>query len=205
MKITGIYGIYNFISHKWYIGQSINIKDRWSRHIRSLNNGKSSNKLQRAWNKYGEENFEFMIIEECLKEQLNARETFWFEYYDSIRNGYNTTSDPENKNGYKHSEETKKKISECKRGLKHSKETREKISENNKGKRSGIRITEETRKKLKESHIGKKGGVGFRHSKEQKKIWSESRKGSKVPQERREKISKSMREFHLKKRLNSIT
>jgi len=93
MKITGIYGIYNFISHKWYIGQSINIKDRWSRHIRSLNNGKSSNKLQRAWNKYGEENFNY----EILLELPYPRDPYIYDHYekkfitlyDSFKNGYN--------------------------------------------------------------------------------------------------------------------
>ena len=62
----GIYMIQNKVNGKIYIGQSVNIEDRWGEHKYELNKGYHHNKhLQRSWNKDGQENFEFTIICEC--------------------------------------------------------------------------------------------------------------------------------------------
>ena len=45
--------------------------------------------LQASWNKYGEKNFKFNIIETCTKESLNNRENYWINYYNTLNNGYN--------------------------------------------------------------------------------------------------------------------
>ena len=64
MKICGIYKIENKINHKIYIGQSNDIETRWTHHKWELNNHKhSNNHLQKAWDKFGEENFIFEIVE----------------------------------------------------------------------------------------------------------------------------------------------
>jgi group I intron endonuclease len=64
--MTGIYKIRNIINNDYYIGSAKNIKRRWDRHRCGLRNNKHENIiLQRAWNKYGEENFVFEIIENC--------------------------------------------------------------------------------------------------------------------------------------------
>jgi group I intron endonuclease len=69
--MVGIYKIMNKINGDSYYGSSINIEKRWRRHINDLKNGKHHNiKLQRAWVKYGEDNFIFEIIEECDKEGI---------------------------------------------------------------------------------------------------------------------------------------
>lgn len=47
--------------------------------------------LYRSMRKYGIDNFEFSILEECAISELNEREKFWIQYYDSFFNGYNTT------------------------------------------------------------------------------------------------------------------
>lgn len=63
-NICGIYKIVNITNSKVYIGQSNNIKKRWTEHRSALNNNRHVNvHLQNAWNKYGENNFEFVIIE----------------------------------------------------------------------------------------------------------------------------------------------
>jgi len=63
-KVSGIYILLNKINNKWYVGSSNNILLRWITHKRSLRKNNHINKhLQRAWNKYGEESFEFHIIE----------------------------------------------------------------------------------------------------------------------------------------------
>jgi group I intron endonuclease len=67
--ISGIYKIVNVKNGKIYIGSSKNIKRRWGIHKSSLkNNRHHSVYLQRAWNKYGKENF----IYEVIKEMPNA-------------------------------------------------------------------------------------------------------------------------------------
>jgi len=76
--ITGIYKIKNTINNNNYIGSAKNIKRRWDRHRCGLRNNKHENIiLQRAWNKYGEENFVFEIIEECnINDLLSLEQTY---------------------------------------------------------------------------------------------------------------------------------
>ena len=74
----GIYMIQNLVNFKVYIGQSVDIEDRWKGHINAFNKGKGINKhFQNSWDKYGEDNFEFTILCECDESQLNTME----EYY----------------------------------------------------------------------------------------------------------------------------
>lgn len=64
--MVGIYRIRNLINDKSYYGSSKQIEKRWSRHRNELNKKIHSNcVLQRAWDKYGECNFLFEIIEVC--------------------------------------------------------------------------------------------------------------------------------------------
>lgn len=90
--ITGIYKIENLINHKVYIGQSIDIYTRWFTHKEKLRKGTGHNKyLQSAYNKYGEENFEYSIICRCSKEELDEKEIYYISLYNSTdkRYGYN--------------------------------------------------------------------------------------------------------------------
>ena len=77
-KCIGIYGIRNKINGHIYVGKTgMNFGDRWDSHKSLLRNGKHFNLyLQRAWNKYGEINFEFIIIEECVAEDLDDTERY---------------------------------------------------------------------------------------------------------------------------------
>lgn len=93
-RICGIYKITNKVNGKVYIGQSIDIKKRWASHKKDAfwagNVGKEY-PLYRAIRKYGLENFEFEIIEECTTEKLNEKEMYYITVYKSnIKNfGYN--------------------------------------------------------------------------------------------------------------------
>lgn len=70
-NIVGIYKIINNINGKSYIGSSRNICNRLRCHYYELRNNKHCNKrLQNSWNKYGEENFEFQLVETCNLENL---------------------------------------------------------------------------------------------------------------------------------------
>lgn len=108
---SGIYCIKNKINNKVYIGSSQQIQYRLMGHLYYLKNQKHQNRhLQRAFNKYSENNFEFIILEKVNKNKLIEREQYWIDYYDSAnRNkGYNITP---KSNRSKFSEETKKQMS----------------------------------------------------------------------------------------------
>jgi len=87
----GIYKITNNINNKVYIGQSINIEQRWKNH-KHFEKERENYPLYKAFQKYGINNFSFEIIEECEPEELNEKEEYWINYYDSYDNGYNQTS-----------------------------------------------------------------------------------------------------------------
>lgn len=73
--MIGIYEIKNKVTGKIYIGSSKQIEKRWEQHLQSLEKGEHhSILLQRAWNKYGKECFEFIIKEECREEELLIKE-----------------------------------------------------------------------------------------------------------------------------------
>lgn len=89
--MQGIYEIRNKINGKRYIGRSKDIDKRWIEHMTMLENGiHHSIKLQRAWNKYGKDNFEFNILKEVkTRSMLHKNETKYINLYDSMLNGYN--------------------------------------------------------------------------------------------------------------------
>ena len=86
--ICGIYRIHNNINGKDYIGQAIDIYHRWQQHKARYDNCA----IHRAITKYGIDNFTFSILEECQVEQLDEKEIYWINYYNSYFNGYNETS-----------------------------------------------------------------------------------------------------------------
>lgn len=86
MKKCGIYLIKNLINNKIYIGQSIDIERRIKDHFTR----KDDAPLHCAIQKYGKENFETIILEECSREQLNEKEIYYIKEYNSFgKNGYN--------------------------------------------------------------------------------------------------------------------
>lgn len=94
--MIGIYKITNLINGKIYIGQSVDINKRWRQHKRNAQiKGREYDKyLYRAFRKYGLENFSFEVIEECPRELLNEKETYYIQYYKANDEtfGYNETS-----------------------------------------------------------------------------------------------------------------
>ena len=94
-KICGIYCIENTINHKKYIGSSLDIYDRWKHHKASLRgNRHHSIHLNNAWNNYGENSFEFYIIEKCKKEKLIEREQHFIDLYKSYDKHYGYNIQP---------------------------------------------------------------------------------------------------------------
>lgn len=94
-KVSGIYSITNIQNGKLYVGSSNNIERRWKEHKSMLNcNKHHSTHLQNAWNKYGETNFLFEIIEECNTNILLEREQYYIDLYASADDyfGYNESA-----------------------------------------------------------------------------------------------------------------
>jgi group I intron endonuclease len=198
---SGIYLIKNIANNKVYVGSAVNIDIRWSRHKYDLKEGKHhSQHLQSAWNKYGEQSFTFEAIEEVTNlEHLLAYEQVYLDFYKSYENdrGYNIYRVAGSPLGTKHSEETRKKISEGNKGKKYySEEARKKISESNKRRL----VSEETRRKLSKLHKGQKrteetrkkiSEIKKNQSKETRQKISEAKKGRKHSEETRQKISEA--------------
>lgn len=89
--MIGIYKIQNKINNKVYIGQSIDIKRRLNWHKKYYPT-KIHRALYSAFEKYGIENFTFEVIEELNEKELNEREIYWIEFFNSFgTNGYNLT------------------------------------------------------------------------------------------------------------------
>lgn len=176
-----IYKIQNTINHKFYLGSTINKKIRFARHINSLYNGiHHSKKLQNAWNKYGEDNFVFIIIEDNIdNNDIKNKEQYYLDNLMPYKYGYNIS---DSANGWtigkKHTEETKIKIGNKNRGrifsvatrlkmrishlgIQNTEETKKKISFKNKGRK----CTEEAKKKIGLKNKGRK------HTEETKLKW----------------------------------
>lgn len=76
---SGIYKITCVITNKFYIGSSYDIENRFKSHVYALTKQIHCNKyLQRAWNKYGKENFKYEIIE-ITKDNLLEVEQKWLD------------------------------------------------------------------------------------------------------------------------------
>lgn len=140
--MTGIYKITS-PSNKLYIGQSINIENRWKLYRSNPKSFKSQTKLYNSIIKHGVDFHIFEVIEECEENMLLERETFWKNYYKVLDipslccriDGKGGRNSKETNEKIKESrrlnpltEEIKKKIGDAHRGLKYSDESKDKIS-----------------------------------------------------------------------------
>lgn len=197
--MKGIYAIKNKLNGKLYIGQTVNLKKRSVSHFSDLRNGRHYNDhLQKSFLKYGEENFEFIVLEandNFTKEELDLKEIYYISKYNTLdwKFGYN----------------------KAKGGLTGSRlvsqEEREWRSKYYKGENNpfyGKTHTEETKQYLSElaaTRIGSKNPFyGKTHSSDWKekrkdiydtkrsKGWIDPKKGKKKPKESIEQMKKNM-------------
>ena len=170
MKASGIYKIYSKInSNKLYIGSSIDLEYRWLKHLSELKlNRHHSRKLQFHYNKYGEDDLVFVIIEPCLPVFLVIREQY---YIDKLKPFFNCNPKAGSPLGIKRTEEQKRKRSESQKGRPGkipSKESRIKMSiahknnpsntqfkKGNKSHTEGKTLPVEVRTKISKSLLGK--------------------------------------------------
>lgn len=124
--ISGIYGLRSKTTGRWYIGQSVNIVSRLKKYRRL--NCKRQQKIYNAIKKYGYDDFEEVVLEAGITApaELNTREVYWSQKYNSILGGYNSRECGGARG--KPSEETRKKVSLKLKGISRSVETKRKIS-----------------------------------------------------------------------------
>lgn len=164
MNKTGVYEIRNKVNGKVYYGSAaLNFKNRKKDHWNALKANRHDNKhLQDAWNKYGQDAFEFKIVLFCHQDLCAYYEQFYLDMcFDGSTCCYNICPDATNCAGRKDSNETREKKRVARLGeknpfygQKHSDETRAVIS----SKAMGKIVSLETRKKMSDSKKGKPPG-----------------------------------------------
>lgn len=173
-QICGIYAITNLVNGKMIIGQSADIYRRWKDYRVALRGHRYKNiHLQRAWDKYGENNFQFHILILCSIDNLDGEEIRLIKKYGTTNPdfGYNIESGG---NRSPMTEETRRKLSKANIGKIISAETRRKISNANKGQKRSF----EFKQKMREMKVGNKNpNFGKPHSEEHKKKLSCAQKG----------------------------
>jgi len=173
----------NIITKKSYIGQTINsLEERWYHHRYDALQRKHNYKFYNAIRKYGTECWNLETLEEVTEnDSLNEREQYWISFYNSLNDGYNSTSGGDSKKIV--SEETKAKMSKALKGRIMSEETRLKMKISQTGKKE----SEETKEKKRQKSLL------HRHSEESKIRMSLAKKGHPVSEETRKKISEALK------------
>ncbi len=190
---SGIYIIKNVINNKVYVGSTKNFTKRWHQHLTKLRaKSHSSIKLQRSFDKHGENSFVFEIIEyvSYTKTVLMERENYYISFYNSKKFGYNIADASFGDVLTNHP--NKKDI--IKRRMKSLADTKSRMSKEELsktwgkfGKKNGMfgkTHTEETRAKISEANIGhsrSKGRICSAETKQKMSIVASQRTGDKNP------------------------
>ena len=192
---SGIYQIRNTADGKRYIGRTVDFVKREHTHFWALENNRHCNRhLQSAYN-INPSAFVFEVIEECKKDALNDREIYWIAYYGTMDDskGYNLCEGGQATDGYKFTEEQKKKISEKNKGRKYSQEVIEKRKESLK---EHMERDPEFAERLRQTWItsakerGSPWNKGRKCPEWLKKLDSERQKGRIITEEHKEKLRK---------------
>lgn len=179
---SGVYLIYNAINMKIYVGSTHNFQKRFKGHVNYCKHNKNSKHLQNAWNKYGEQNFKFVVLEcvEPIKTKLLEREQYWI---DTLQPEYNILKYTTSTLGYRHDEETKQRISKKQKGKQYS---------------LGFKHTAETCAKRSKASMGNKGNTGGTISEQHKQAIIKANTGRKHSPETKAKIAEKTRLQHIR-------
>ena len=179
---SGIYQIINLDNRKAYIGSAVNLDKRWRGHKYELRkNEHHSPYLQNAWDKYGEDAFEFNVLLRCDQDMLLFYEQLCM---DNLNSEYNMCRVAGSRLGSSTSEETKRKLRNASRGNKHSAGYKNHL---------GHTHSADARRRMGIPSIGNKWGLGWTPSADTLHNFSQSHKGNKPSIETRQKMSESQR------------
>ncbi len=225
-NISGIYVILNIITWKLYIGSSVNVARRLCRHLYLLRAADHYNDhLQQSFLLYGENSFEFFLLEETPKESLIDTEQQWFnetQCYEPNK-GYNICKIAYSVLGMKHTNKSRALMSEVQKqsyidgrvpymlGKRHLVQTRTKMAQ----KALGRICSQQTRILLSESHKGiyvsdvtreklRIAGLGRMHSTATKKKLQSINRGKKLSTDTRNEISKALRQSYVNGRIHPL-
>lgn len=160
-KKSGVYIIKNKINKKIYIGSSANILERWCQHKCKLNKESHGNKhLQRAWVKYGKDEFEFIVLEltdKPSKESLLELEQKYLDIYTPFCRDivYNILETAFSSLGSAHTKETKKKLSLLMKAKWSSKDYRKLMISSFNHKRDNVASAKKISKTRKDKNLSK--------------------------------------------------
>lgn len=159
MKAQIIYKIINIINGKFYVGSTVNQRERFRAHrTRLRNNNHHCAHLQYAWNKYGEDNFIFKVIAHIPEdESIHEAENLWLSEHVGKEHCYNTSKFSEAPmKGRNHTTKAKALMSENRTGV-HAGENHY---------RYGATLSEEVKRKIGDTQRGKPKGPGRKVSPE---------------------------------------
>lgn len=142
-----IYKIIDKRNNNFYIGSAVNLKKRMILHLYQFRKNKHCNiKLQRVYNKYGINNFDLQIVEFCSRDIIFEKEQ---HYIDTLNPYFNISKTAKGGCG-KHSDESKKLMSDIKKEYYKIDrfEEIEKIRECNRVLRTGIKLSKEHKEKI---------------------------------------------------------
>ena len=197
--LSAIYGIRHMPSGRVYVGSATHLKARWKVHCNSLRKGKHHSRyLQAAWDKYGSDSFEFVVLEIVPeKSRLLDQENEWITSLQSAnpKHGFNMCPTAGSQLGMKHSPEARQKMSKSQKGKVKTESHQLAINAALKGRK----LSPECKQKLSASH------TGTSMSKEARAKMSESRKGKTASPEARAKISASITARHAAAREAGVT
>lgn len=189
MKISGIYKIVNKVNGKYYVGSSNDMLapygGRKYSHFWSLRKNRHCNRhLQSAWNKYGENNFDFTIVERCADDKITLL-SIEQKYLDIAKSERNLTYNLSFIAGkIDMTKETRRLIGLSKVGNKYclgrpcTQQTRDKISKSNTGKRRSSKTCEKMSKSRIGKYVGKNSpSFGLKRSAETRRKISEKCSG----------------------------
>ena len=215
---SGVYKITCTANKKIYIGSATNLRKRKNEHFNGLRQNIHHNpKMQRAWNKYGEQAFTFEVLELVLPMSLTAREQYWFSKLKPFgHKGFNISPTAGSTLGKQFSPEAREKMAKSKIGYRPSPEAMEAARQTNLGNtyRSGKKISPEHIEKIRQSTIGRKqspeeiekhrqANLGRKHTPETREKIRQAKLGKpgrKHSPEELEKMRQSMLAYHVQKR-----
>lgn len=177
--MVGIYKIVN-PKGKVYIGQSINIVQRFESYKNTLN-CKNQRHLYNSLRKYGWNNHIKEVLEECSIEDLNVRERYWQDFYNVIEQGLNCRLTTAGDRTGRNSKESNQRRSESMKGK--NKRPRPDVSERNKVVHKGKAISEEHKKRNREKQLGVAKVYGGQNENKKKPVIQWSKENNKYIKE----------------------